>query len=77
LIVWAVNIMIGVALAGWITIMGMGGAISTVSDSSAMDYNVDRLLRSDAPPAATVIAPPINANLALVRVRQVNPPTED
>jgi hypothetical protein len=62
LIVWAVNIVIGVALAGWITIMGIGGAISTVSDSSAMDYNVDRLLRSDALPAATDVAPPANVN---------------
>ena len=62
LIVWAVNIVIGVALAGWITIMGIGGAVSTVSDSSAMDYYVDRLLRSEALPTATDATPAPNAN---------------
>jgi len=60
LLVWAVNIVIGVVLAGWISIMGIGGAISTVSDSGAMDYYVDRLLRSDAVPAATAATPATN-----------------
>jgi hypothetical protein len=78
LIVWAVNIVIGVVLAGWITIMGIGGAISTVSDSSAMDYYVDRLLRSDALPAATAatpatnVAPAPNANAQIGRVLAKN-----
>jgi hypothetical protein len=68
LIVWAVNIVIGVALAGWVTIMGVSGAISAATDSSAMDYYVDRLLRSDTLPAApaatsgTNVAPAPNVN---------------
>ena len=74
LIVWAVNIAIGVALAGWITILGVGGAVSTVSDSSAMDYYVDRLLRSEALPAATDVAPTgnVNANAQIGRVLAKN-----
>ena len=74
LIVWAVNIVIGAALAGWITIMGIGGAVSTVSSSSAMDYYVDRLLRSEALPTATDAAPApnINTNAQIGRVLAKN-----
>ena len=74
LIVWAVNIVIGAALAGWITIMGIGGAVSTVSDSSAMDYYVDRLLRSEALPttAGAAPAPNTNANAQIGRVLAKN-----
>ncbi|MEP7173877.1 MAG: hypothetical protein ABI705_10360 [Aestuariivirga sp.] len=48
LIVWAVNIVIGAVLAGWITIAGVSGVVSTASKSDAMDYYADRLMRSDA-----------------------------
>lgn len=74
LFVWAVNIVIGVALAGWITIMGVSGAISTVSDTSVMDYYVDRLLRSEALPTASdaTPAPNANANTQIARVLAKN-----
>ncbi len=62
LIVWAVNIAIGAALAGWITIMGIGGAISTASDTGAMDYYVDRLMRSETLPAAADTARTANVD---------------
>jgi hypothetical protein len=57
LIVWAVNIVIGAALAGLIALAGVGGAIgvASTSNSGAMDYYADRLMRSDAaatPPAS-------------------------
>lgn len=76
LIVWAVSIVIGVALAGWVTLMGIGGAISTASDSGAMDYYVDRLMRREALPAATDATRPANvdanANAQIGRVLAKN-----
>ena len=62
LIVWAVSIVIGAALAGWITIAGIGGAISTASNSGAMDYYVDRLVRSGALPVTADVSATTNAN---------------
>jgi hypothetical protein len=62
LIVWAVSIVIGAALASWITIAGIGGAVSTASNSVAMDYYVDKLVRSDALPATADVSATANAN---------------
>jgi hypothetical protein len=62
LIVWAVSIVIGATLASWITIAGVGGAISTASNSGAMDYYVDRLVRSDALPTTADVSAAANAN---------------
>src|SRR5436190_3557307 len=47
LIVWAVNIVIGAVLAGWITLAGVSGLVSTAANSGAMDYYADRLMRSE------------------------------
>ena len=67
LIVWAVNIVIGVVLASWIAIAGVSGAISTVSTSGATDYYVDRLMRSDAVAATTAMSPDTQYNAQISR----------
>lgn len=79
LIVWAVNIVIGSILAGWITIAGVTGAINTASNSGAMDYFADRLMRSDAV-AGTTAAPPdsqYNAQIGRILARNVAARTVD
>ena len=48
LIVWAVNIVIGAVIAGWMTVAGISGTAGAVSDTGAMDYYVDKLVRNDA-----------------------------
>ena len=68
LIVWAVNIVIGSVLAGWITIAGITGAISTASNSGAMDYYADRLLRSDAVAGTTAASPDSQYNAQIGRI---------
>ena len=72
LIVWAVNIVIGVLLAGWIAIAGVSGATSTVSASSATEYYVDRLMRSDAVAGTPAVAPDIQYNAQIGRTLSRN-----
>jgi hypothetical protein len=79
LIVWAVNIVIGAVLAGWITIAGVSGAISTASDSGAVEYYADRLMRSDAVAGTTAVSPDTqyNAQIGRILVRNVAARTVD
>ena len=72
LIVWAVSIVIGAALASAIAIAGIGGAISTASSSGAMDYYVDRLVRNDALPVTADVSANTNANAQIGRVLAKN-----
>jgi hypothetical protein len=79
LIVWAVNIVIGAALASWLTLAGVSGAIGTATDAGAMDYYADRLMRGDAaagttPPAA---ATQDNAEIGRILARNVAARTFD
>jgi hypothetical protein len=62
LIVWAVNLAIGSLIAGFLALVGVSGtfAVATsvatspgVSNVAAMDYYVDRLMRSGAAPGPT------------------------
>ena len=68
LIVWAVSIVIGSVLAGWITIAGISGAISTASNSGTMDYYADRLMRSDAVAGTTAVSPDSQYNSQIGRI---------
>jgi hypothetical protein len=79
LIVWAVNIVIGSVLAGWITIAGISGAISTASNSGVMDYYADRLMRSDAVAGTTAVSPDsqYNAQIGRILARNVAARTVD
>ena len=79
LIVWAVNIVIGAVLAGWITIAGVSGAISTASNPGAMEYYADRLMRSDAVAGTTAVSPDTqyNAQIGRILVRNVAARTVD
>jgi hypothetical protein len=72
LIVWAVNIVIGAVLAGWITIAGVSGAINTASNSGAMDYYANRLMRSDAVASTTAGAPDTQYNAQIGRILAKN-----
>lgn len=79
LIVWAVNIVIGSVLAGWITIAGITGAINTASNSGVMDYYADRLMRSDAVAGTTAVSPDsqYNAQIGRILARNVAARTVD
>lgn len=68
LIVWAVNIVIGAVLASWITIAGVGGAISTASNSGTLDYYADRLMRSDAVAGTTAVSADTQYNAQIGRI---------
>jgi hypothetical protein len=68
LLVWAVNIVVGAALASWITLAGVGGAISTASNSGAMDYYADRLMRSSDTASTTPVAPGTQDNAQIGRI---------
>jgi hypothetical protein len=72
LIVWAVNIVIGTVLAGWITIAGVSGAINTASNSSAKDYYADRLMRSDTVAGTTAVSPDTQENDQISRILAKN-----
>jgi hypothetical protein len=72
LIVWAVNIVIGAVLASWITIAGVGGAISTASNSGALDYYADRLIRSDAVAGTTAVTADTQYNAQIGRILAKN-----
>jgi hypothetical protein len=54
LIVWGVNIVIGALVASWVTLAGISGVVSTASNSGAMDYYADKLMRAEGatPPTA-------------------------
>ena len=71
LIVWAVNIVIGAALASWITLAGVSGAIGTASNSGAMDYYADKLLRSEAA-GTTAVPSDTQANTQIGRILAQN-----
>jgi hypothetical protein len=79
LIVWAVNIVIGSVLAGWITIAGITGAINTASNSGAMEYYADRLLRSEAVAGTTAVSPDsqYNAQIGRILARNITARTVD
>jgi hypothetical protein len=72
LILWAVNIVIGAALASWITIAGISGAIGTAADSGAMDYYADKLMRSDAVTGTTAVAADTQYNAQIGRILAKN-----
>jgi hypothetical protein len=72
LIVWAVNIVIGAVLAGWITVAGVSGAVNTASNSGAMDYYADRLMRSNAVGGATAVSPDTQYNAQIGRILAKN-----
>jgi hypothetical protein len=71
LIVWAVNIVIGVVLAGWITIAGVSGVVSTASNSGAMDYYAERLMRSEAT-GTPAVSPDAQYNSQIGRILSRN-----
>ena len=79
LIIWAVNIVIGAILAGWITIAGVSGVVSTASNSGAMDYYADRLMRSDAVTGTPSVSPDsqYKSQIGLVLSRNVAARTVD
>jgi hypothetical protein len=79
LIMWAVNIVIGVALAGWIALAGVSGVVSTAADSDAMGYYADRLMRSDAVAGTTAVPPDsqYNAHIGRILTRNVAAKTVD
>ncbi len=68
LIVWAVNIVIGAALATWLTLAGVSGAISTASNAGAMDYYTDKLMRSDAVAGTTAVSADTQYNAQIGRI---------
>ncbi len=68
LIVWAVNIVIGAALATWLTLAGVSGAISTASNTGAMDYHTDKLMRSDAVAGTTAVSADTQYNAQIGRI---------
>lgn len=72
LILWAVNIVIGAALASWITLAGLSGAVSTAANSGAMDYYADKLMRSDAVAGTTAVAPDSQYNVQIGRILTTN-----
>jgi hypothetical protein len=72
LILWAVNIVIGAALASWIAIAGISGAIGTASDAGAMDYYTDKLMRSDAVAGTTAVAADTQYNAQIGRILAKN-----
>ena len=79
LIMRAVNIVIGVALAGWIALAGVSGVVSTAADSDAMGYYADRLMRSDAVAGTTAVPPDsqYNAQIGRILTRNVAAKTLD
>lgn len=68
LIMWAVNIVIGSVLAGWIAIAGVSGVVSTASNSGAMDYYADRLMRNDAVTGTASVSPDAQYNSQISRI---------
>ena len=72
LIVWAVNIVIGAALATWLTLAGVSGAIGTASNAGAMDYYADRLMRSDAVAGTTAVSADSQYNAQIGRILAKN-----
>jgi hypothetical protein len=72
LIVWAVNIVIGAALATWLVLAGASGAIGTASNAGAMDYYTDKLMRSDAVSGTTVVAADTQYNAQIGRILAKN-----
>jgi FtsH-binding integral membrane protein len=72
LIMWAVNIVIGVVLAGWITIAGVSGVVSTAANSGALDYYAERLMRSDAATTAPAVSPDAQYNSQIGRILSRN-----
>lgn len=68
LIVWAVNIVIGAALATWLTLAGVSGAISTASNTGVMDYYTDKLMRSDAVAGTTAVSADTQYNAQIGRI---------
>ena len=72
LIMWAVNIVIGVVLAGWITIAGVSGVVSTAANSGAMDYYAERLMRSDAATTTPAVSPDAQYNSQIGRILSRN-----
>jgi hypothetical protein len=72
LIVWAVNIVIGVALAGWITIAGVSGVVSSATNSGAIDYYAERLMRSDAATTTPAVSPDTQYNSQIGRILSRN-----
>jgi len=72
LIVWAVNIVIGAALATWLTLAGVSGAISTASNTGAMDYYTDKLMRSDAVAGTTAVSADTQYNAQIGRILASN-----
>ena len=72
LIVWAVNIVIGAALATWLALAGVSGAIGTASNAGAMDYYTDKLMRSDAVAGTTAISADTQYNAQIGRILATN-----
>lgn len=72
LIVWAVNIVIGAALATWLALAGVSGAISAASNVGAMDYYTDKLMRSDAVAGTTAVSADTQYNAQIGRILATN-----
>jgi hypothetical protein len=72
LIVWAVNIVIGAALATWLALAGVSGAIGTASNMGAMDYYTDKLMRSDAVAGTTAVSADTQYNAQIGRILATN-----
>lgn len=72
LIVWAVNIVIGAALATWLALAGVSGAIGTASNAGAMDYYTDKLMRSDAVAGTTAVSADTQYNAQIGRILAKN-----
>jgi hypothetical protein len=72
LIVWAVNIVIGAALATWLALAGASGAIGTAANAGAMDYYTDKLMRSDAVAGTTAVSADTQYNAQIGRILAKN-----
>jgi hypothetical protein len=72
LIMWAVNIVIGVVLAGWITAAGVSGVVSIASNTGAMDYYAERLMRSEAATGTPAVSSDAQYNSQIGRVLSRN-----
>lgn len=72
LIVWAVNIVIGAALAALISLAGASTSIGTASNSASFDYYADKLMRRDVVADTTATSDPHdNAPIGRILARNI------
>jgi hypothetical protein len=79
LIVWGVNIVIGTLVASWITLAGISGVVSTASNTGAMDYYAEKLMRSEGAtaPATGSTSPQDTAQISRILTKNAAARTFD